>query len=128
MENYITYVNLGIFVLVGLALCWGFNIVYTALTNARKEQERSREPFVRIDASMNDIRSKCEISTNELRSRVETLERKLKEHDRDLDDIHAGQSALCRGVQALLDHELHNGNEDEMKAASDSIGKWLRTR
>lgn len=100
-----------------LALCWGFNLIYTAVSNARKEKDRNREPFVRIDATIND-----------LRVRMDNLERRVDAHDADLNDLHAGQSALCRGVQALLDHELHNGNESEMQAASDSIGKWLRNR
>lgn len=117
MEKYFTGENLLIFAIVSLALCWGFNLVYTALGNARKEQERQKEPFKRIDGVISEIHD-----------RLDNVERRLNSHDSDISDLHAGQSAMCRGVQALLDHELHNGNEDEMKAASDGIGKWLRTR
>ena len=36
--------------------------------------------------------------------------------------------ASCAGVQALLEHELHNGNADEMQLASKEINTWLRER
>ena len=39
-----------------------------------------------------------------------------------------GQRELCFGVQALLNHELHNGNADEMARASENINKWLVER
>ena len=128
MEQHFNSENLLIFVVVALAICWAFNLVYTALQNARTAKERAREPFVRIDNTMQDIRAKCEVHVRELDVRVSFLEQRMEEHEKDLKDIHQGQSAMLRGVQALLDHELHNGNEDEMRAASDSIGKWLRTR
>ena len=128
MEKYLTSDNMLKFCLVALMLCWAFNMIYTAVQNARKEKEHAREPFIRIDASMNDLRTKIDSNIQNIRVRVESLEHRLSEHDRDLSDLHNGQSAMCRGVQALLDHELHNGNEDEMRAASDNIGKWLRTR
>lgn len=128
MEHNITSDNLIVFAIVALTICWAFNLVYTAVQNARTEKKRQQEPFQRIDSSMNDIRAKCESHVREIDSRVETLERRMTEHENDLKDIHQGQSAMLRGVQALLDHELHNGNEEEMKAASDTISKWLRTR
>lgn len=116
-NTYLSGENLLISAVIVLILCWAFNLVYSAIGNVRKEKERAKEPFARIDASLNDMRS-----------RIDTIERRVDAHDEDLSDLHAGQSALCRGVQALLEHELHNGNDDEMRAASDSIGKWLRTR
>lgn len=41
------------------------------------------------------------------------------------EDNRAGIRALCAGVRALLEHELHNGNPDELKTASDKIEKWV---
>lgn len=100
-----------------LLLCWAFHLVYTAVADARKVRETAQTPFVRIDASINDLRIELDL-----------LKRRVDTHDDEVKDLHAGQSAMCRGVQALLEHELHNGNEEEMKAAADGIGKWLRTR
>ena len=128
MEKYLTGENVLMFCLVALMICWGFNLIYAAIQNARKEKEHAREPFNRIDTTFKDIRSRMDAHEREINSRMTEVERRMVEHETDLKDIHTGQSAMLRGVQALLDHELHNGNEEEMKAASDSIGKWLRTR
>lgn len=71
-----------------------------------------------------------------------TLEEKIKAHDRMLDndkrrldemerkqaDMQRGQMANCKGVQALLEHELHNGNTVEMQDASKAISDWLLKR
>lgn len=35
---------------------------------------------------------------------------------------------LCAGLRALLEHELHNGNADEMRAASDNLFRHLNGR
>ena len=29
------------------------------------------------------------------------------------------------GLQTLLEHELHNGNADQMEKAANSLNKWL---
>lgn len=117
MEKYLTGDGLTATALFLLAVVWAGNMIFTFVGGARKERERAKEPFLRIDASI-----------NELKNKVSVLERRVDAHDNEVQDLHTGQSALCRGVQALLEHELHNGNDEEMRAASDSIGKWLRTR
>lgn len=50
---------------------------------------------------------------------------RLDAHEKSITDLKEGQRCLCEGVQALLEHELHNGNSDEMKRASDGIKAWL---
>lgn len=124
MEKFLTGDGLLRAALVLLALCWAWNMVYTALSNARKEKERADEPINIIRADI--IKLRDDISAD--RGRIEALERESDAHERELDDLHTGQTELCRGVQALLEHALHNGNADEMQAASASIGKWLRNR
>lgn len=124
MEKFLTGDGLLRAALVLLALCWAWNMVYTALSNARKEKERADAPINIIRADINKLEN--EISAD--RGRIEALERGVDAHARELVDLHAGQTELCRGVQALLEHALHNGNADEMQAASASIGKWLRNR
>lgn len=124
MEKYLTGDGLITAAVVILALAWAWNLIYTALTNARKERERA-------DAPINVLRADLNVLKNEInadRGRIEALERVGDAHAHELDDLHAGQTELCRGVQALLEHALHNGNTDEMQAASASIGKWLRNR
>lgn len=60
--------------------------------------------------------------------KLDNDKRRLDKHARDIEDLREGQKYLCMGVQALLGHELHNGNTDEMKAASAGIKSWLLNR
>lgn len=124
MEKYLSGDGLLKAALVLLALCWAWNLFYTALTNARKERERSEEPIRAIRGDIAALRNDLMAD----RERITALERDLELHSDELKDLHQGQTELCRGVQALLEYSLHNGNEEEMQAASASIGKWLRNR
>ncbi len=53
---------------------------------------------------------------------------RLDRHEEELAGLREGQRQLCQGVQALLEHALHNGNSDEMDKASRGIQEWLRNR
>lgn len=124
MQSYLTGDGLLKAALVILAICWAWNMVYTAITNARKERERQDQPLNEI---RDDIRKLNDGIHND-RERITALEHDIEHHGDELLDLHHGQTEICRGVQALLEHALHNGNTDEMEAASQAIGKWLRTR
>lgn len=124
MEKYLTGDGVLKAAIVVLALCWAWNLIYTAITNARKERERSEEPIRAIRGDIQALRNDLMAD----RERITALERDLELHSDELKDLHQGQTELCRGVQALLEYSLHNGNEEEMQAASASIGKWLRNR
>lgn len=124
MEKYLTGDGVLKAAIVLLALCWAGNLIYTAITNARKERERSEEPIRAIRGDIQALRNDLMAD----RERITALERDLEMHSDELKDLHQGQTELCRGVQALLEHALHNGNGEEMQAASTSIGKWLRNR
>lgn len=50
---------------------------------------------------------------------------RLDAHERELAALRDGQRVICSGVQALLDHELHNGNADQMQDASNKLTSWL---
>lgn len=54
--------------------------------------------------------------------------RRLDKHESELEGLKEGQRYLCAGVQVLIEHELHNGNTEEMKAASSSISTWLLSK
>ena len=124
MEKYLTGDGLLMAALVFLALCSAWNTIYTARSNARKEQERADAPLNIVRADI--IKLRDDIAAD--RERIAALERGVDAHAEELHDLHAGQTELCRGVQALLEHAIHNGNTDELQAASTSIGKWLRNR
>lgn len=124
MEKYLTGDGLLKAALVMLALVWAWNMIYTAVANARKERERAEEPIRAVRGDISTLRNDLAAD----RERITALERDLELHSGELKDLHNGQTELCRGVQALLEFNIHNGNEEEMKAASTSIGKWLRNR
>lgn len=56
---------------------------------------------------------------------IDTHTRQINAIERRQDGADRGQKALCRGVLALLNHELHNGNTDEMEKAKTGIDDYL---
>ena len=67
-----------------------------------------------------------------LEPRFAEIDRKLANDKQRIDALSAqtrdneeGQRVLCRGVLALLNHALHNGNGDEMEKAQQSINDYL---
>ena len=135
MEKYLTGSGILTAAIVILALAWAFNIICSAVANFRKAREKSGEPLRELQGEVNDLRetvrqmeSRFDNMCRDVNNRVDTVERGVSTHATELEDLHTGQTELCRGVQALLEHALHNGNEAEMAQASQSIGEWLRTR
>ncbi len=49
----------------------------------------------------------------------------LDRHDKDIRTLQEGQKVVCEGLAALLDHELHNGNTDQMQQAKNGLTKYL---
>lgn len=120
MEETFLGVPLGGWVWVGvaiLALIGVYNTVMTAVRNAREEKRVRDSPTKELKDEVAEINKK-----------LDNDNRRLNAHERRQDDFQHGLMALCSGVQALLDHELHDGNSGEMADASKNIDKWLRER
>lgn len=77
---------------------------------------------------LRSLSKKNQEKQNDTEKKLNTDKTRLDAHDKSIADLKAGQRCLCEGVQALLEHELHNGNTDEMKAASCGIKAWLVKR
>lgn len=105
------------FVIVTLVLLNAYNVISTARRNAREEKKRREQPKSEIVKKLDDFAKY-----------LDNDKRRLDDHDRQLGDMRSGLMAVCAGVQALLEHELHNGNTTEMNEASKNIDKWLRER
>lgn len=105
------------FLVAALALMNLYNAFSSARKNAREEKQRQEQPSATLSEKV-AAQSKM-LGNDKLR---------LDEHERQINDIRRGQMAMCRGVQALLEHELHNGNSDEMEGASQEISAWLHDR
>ena len=85
----------------------------------RRERTRGRRRSGRLSLEGEITGINKKLGTDKLR---------LDEHEKRLADLRNGLMASCAGVQALLEHELHNGNADEMQLASKEINTWLRER
>ena len=59
---------------------------------------------------------------------IEVHTRQIGEIGKRVDSLETGQKAQCRGILALLNHELHNGNSDEMEAAKKGMDTYLIER
>ena len=125
MEKYITGDGLLAAAFVVMALAWVYNMLSTARQNLRAEKARQDAPIVALRGDISTLRNDLAAD----RERIGALERDLELHSGELRDLHQGQTELCRGVQALLEFNLgKSGTEEEMQAASNAIGKWLRNR
>lgn len=87
--------------------------------------------IVAVDKCVSTIRGWFKPSSNHW-SAVEKMlandKARLDQHERVIDDLKKGQRVICLGVQELLEHELHNGNAEEMKKASNNINRYLVER
>lgn len=127
MQN-VTPDMLWTFVLVLAAVC-GFALTVTGLVkNIRDLRKPSKQREDERDAEFrryfdNDKRhiEEAERRLSSVEKRLTPLEESEKEQSLDI-------QVLMSGVLALLDHELHNGNEDQMRDARKQIETRLIKR
>lgn len=62
------------------------------------------------------------------RKPADSLKHKVARHDEQLVALKEGQRVTCEALMALLGHELHNGNADEMQEASRKLNQYLVNR
>lgn len=106
-----------IFFGVFIALVGIYNIIMTGIKNHREAEERRNAPNIEMQEQI-DAHQRMLASD---KIRIENLERKTE-------DLTQGQKATVKGIQALLEHELHNGNADQLQNASQQISDWLTNR
>ena len=75
-----------------------------------------------------DIVRKWRSPTVDTARKLANDNQRLDEHEKALKDLQASQAVLCSGILALLDHELHNGNTDQLQSARDDIMRYLQGR
>ena len=51
---------------------------------------------------------------------------RLDEHEKEITTLRESSRVQCAALLALLDHELHNGNADQMQKARDNITRYLQ--
>lgn len=72
-----------------------------------------------------DIFKKWRSPAADTAKKLATDKARLDEHEHAINDLREGQQVLCSGILALLDHELHNGNSEQMQGARDGIMNYL---
>lgn len=60
--------------------------------------------------------------------RFQRGEKHIAENHDHIMDLREGQRAMCVACMALLNHELHNGNSDEMNDALSGLNNYLINR
>lgn len=113
MEN-VTAAQIATAIIVILAICGAIKVIGSAIDVIRgwKKPRADSDEAVKSRLDSHDKFFAAD-------------KRRLDELDSELADQREGQKVLCKGVQALLDHELHNGNADDMADASKGINNWL---
>lgn len=119
MENIqvLTQENVVTFLIVLMALIWSAKQVM-GFVESIKRWRRPQETKDEILASHREACAK-KFANDKL---------ELEKHGKRLDDLESGQCVMCKGLHALLEHALHNGNSDEMKKASASLFDYLNGR
>ena len=83
--------------------------------------------IITIDKVIDIVKKWRAPGTDIMKKLAEDKER-MDHHDIAIKDSQECQKVLCAGLLALLDHELHNGNADEMQKARDNIMGYLQER
>ena len=106
--------NLLIFLLILVALATLFILFVNVVESARK----LKKPQENKENNLTSHQDECQ-------KRFDHDYQMLNDHAERIEDVEETTHVLCAGIHALLEHELHNGNSDEMRAASDVLFRHL---
>ena len=73
-----------------------------------------------------DVIKKWKAPEKDVISKLQSDKKDIERHEKDIQTLKDGQKAMCSGVIALLDHQLHNGNTDQMEQAKHEITEYLK--
>ena len=123
MEN-ISYEQIQTFMVVLVAIC-GFALLVVNLIKGfrdlKKPENDRNDDFQRMLANDKARLDAHDRQLDHIAKRVDDVEHSTSEQGKDIRE-------LMNGVMALLEHELHNGNADEMDGASKSLKRRLIER
>lgn len=124
------------FVLVLLGLCAVVVLVYKVIEIVRKEHERKEKKNKLADKDLTDeiaekVLEKLEPRFKDIEAKLTTDKARLDNHESAIKSINGSIETIKDGMQvtadaltAILDHELHNGNADQMQKARDDLQKY----
>ncbi len=113
-------------ILAVAALVFKVIVFYQGQKDRKEKKEKeargeTQKPVAGIQEKLKTIETRLDSIDEKLdrdKKRLEKLEGKQ-------DDIQAGFRALCNASLALLNHEMHNGNTEEMEAAQKGLQTYL---
>lgn len=100
---------LGVFLALAAAIV-GADKFFDVIKKWRKPREQTDQTLARCQLDLNNQKARADSQAEEIKA------------------LRAGLIVTCQGVKALIEHELHNGNKDEMETASGAIDKWIFER
>ena len=72
-----------------------------------------------------DIIRKWRTPTTDTAKKLANDKQRLDEHDEAIENLRESNQVICSALLALLDHELHNGNQDQMEKARNEMMGYL---
>jgi uncharacterized protein HemX len=114
-------------------------LVYKVIEIGRKEHERklkqrtigtggkdltdeiAEKVMAKLEPRLANIEAKLQRDKNRLESHEIAISNILETQK----DTMKYQEVSCQALIAVLDHELHNGNEDQMQTARDAMNNYL---
>ena len=98
---------------------------------SEKVMASMQEKFDAIDKKLGSDKIRIEQAekrSSEHDKALERIEATLESVDANIKDIHEGFTFLARGTIATLNHEIHNGNKEELEEAAKELDKYLTRR
>ncbi|MBR6982153.1 MAG: hypothetical protein IKH75_01245 [Ruminococcus sp.] len=123
-------------VIVILGICAIIVLVYKVVEIGRKEHERkilkskggnkdlTDEIANKVIEKINDRLEKIEEKLSKDKDRLDNHEKTINSINSSLDVIKEGMEVSCNAIAEVLDHELHNGNGEQMQKASEELRKY----
>ena len=112
--NNVTFEQIKDTLVLILTIVAFYTAVMTAVKTHREEKHRKDAPIEEIKTMLaND------------KARLDNHDKILSQMKSDMDDTKEGLNCVAQGVTALLEHELHNGNSEQMEKASEGISQWV---
>ncbi len=98
---------------------------------SQKVTDAMQGKFDAIDKKLEADKVRIEAAerrSNEHDKALERIEATLESVDANIKDIHEGFTYLAQGTIATLNHEIHNGNKEELEEAAKELNKYLTHR
>ena len=113
------------YLFVFLALCGIVTIVLNAVEKLIALRKRKMQPLADVKSDIMTMLANDKHRLDAQDAIVSEHTRRLDKLERRADTVEQGQKVQCKALMALLDHELHNGNADQMSEASREINDYL---